>query len=171
MKKTIATFLIIVGALAFVEIASAQQAIFLVRHAEDQRSEKDRPLSDAGRKRALLLASVLKDAGIKTIFTSSLQRTIDTAAPLAKALQIEPKVLSQLTTKFNQRDLDVFADLLRTQHREEIVLFVGHANTVPALLKTLRHPGEIKIPETDFDNLFVLFPKSDGPPTVLRLHY
>ena len=65
MKKTIATFLIIVGALAFVEIANAQQAIFLVRHAEDQRSEKDRPLSDAGRKRALLLASVLKDAGIK----------------------------------------------------------------------------------------------------------
>ena len=36
MKKTIATFLIIVGALAFVEIANAQQAIFLVRHAEDQ---------------------------------------------------------------------------------------------------------------------------------------
>ena len=37
MKKTIATFLIIVGALAFVEIANAQQAIFLVRHAEDQK--------------------------------------------------------------------------------------------------------------------------------------
>jgi broad specificity phosphatase PhoE len=171
MNKTIATLLIVIGALSLLEVADAQQAIFLVRHAEDQRSEKDRPLSDAERKRALLLASLLKDAGIKTIFTSSLQRTIDTAAPLAKALQIEPKVLSQLTTTFKQSDLDAFADLLRTQHREDIVLFVGHANTVPALLKALKHPGEIKIPETDFDNLFVLFPKSDGPPTVLRLHY
>jgi hypothetical protein len=40
-----------------------------------------------------------------------------------------------------------------------------------ALLKALRHPAQIKIPETEYDNLFVVFPKSDGPPTVLPLRY
>jgi hypothetical protein len=30
---------------------------------------------------------------------------------------------------------------------------------------------EIKIPETEFDNLFVLTPKADGSPIVMRLRY
>jgi hypothetical protein len=51
------------------------------------------------------------------------------------------------------------------------VLLVGHRETVPALLKALGHPVEIEISETEFDNLFVLTPKADGPPTVLRLRY
>jgi hypothetical protein len=50
-------------------------------------------------------------------------------------------------------------------------LLVGHSNTVLALLKALGHPVEIKIPETDFDNLFVLIPKGQDPPIVLRLRY
>jgi hypothetical protein len=35
----------------------------------------------------------------------------------------------------------------------------------------LGHTAEIKIPETEYDNLFVLFPKIEGPPTVLRLRF
>jgi len=42
-------------------------------------------------------------------------------------------------------------------------LLVGHTGTVPALLKALGHPVEIKIPETEFDNLFVLIPKPTAP--------
>jgi broad specificity phosphatase PhoE len=173
MNKTIGAFVIVTGILTLVQIADAQQAIFLVRHAEDVRSRAvvDRPLTEAGHRRAMLLATVLKDAGINAIFTSSLQRAINTAEPLAKALQIEPKPLPQLTTKFKPSDMESFVELLRTQHRENIVLFVGHSNTVPALLKALGHPTAIKIPETEYDNLFVLFPKSEGPPTVLRLRF
>lgn len=162
--------MVLIGTLALVEPAYAQQAIFLVRHAEDARSTDvvDRPLTETGYRRAMLLAIILKDAGINAIFTSTRQRTIKTAEPLAKALQIEPKTLPPLAKK---NDMDSFLDLLRTQHREQIVLFVGHSDTVPALLKALGHPAEIKIPETEYDNLFVLFPKSVGSPTVLRLRY
>src|SRR5262249_33247634 len=99
------------------------------------------------------------------------ERTIKTAEPLAQALRIEPKPLSQLNVQFKQSDVDAFVAFLRAEHREDIVLLVGHSNTVPALLKTLGYPVEIKIPETEFDNLFVLTPKVDGPPIVMRLRY
>jgi broad specificity phosphatase PhoE len=70
-----------------------------------------------------------------------------------------------------QSDVDAFVTFLRGEHREDIVLLVGHTGTVSALLKALGHPVEIKIPETEFDTLFVLTPKTDGPPTLLRLRY
>ena len=165
--------IIATGVLAVVRLADAQQAIFLVRHAEDVRSKNvlDRPLTESGQRRAMLLANVMKDAGINAIFTSSLQRAVKTAEPLAIASRIEPKPLPQLSTKFEPKDMEAFVELLRTEHREDIVLFVGHANTVPALLKALGHTAEIKISETEYDNLFVLFPKSQGAPTVLRLRF
>ena len=154
-------------------LAESQQAIFLVRHGETvaPKGSDARPLSEAGQRRAALLAMLLKDAGIKAIFTSNLERTIKTAEPLAQALGIAAKPLAQLNTQFKQSDVDVFVEFLRTEHRGDIVLLVGHSNTVPALLKALGHPVEIKIPETEFDNLFVLTPKAGGPSTVLRLRY
>jgi len=63
------------------------------------------------------------------------------------------------------------SESLRSEHRQDVVLVVGHANSVPALLKGLGYPAEIKILETEFDNLFVLIPANDGPPKLLRLHY
>ena len=149
MNKAIVRFVIVTGVLALVQLADAQQAIFLVRHAEDLRSKDvvDRPLTESGHRRAMLLAGVLKDAGINAIFTSSLERAVKTAEPLAKAANVESKPLPQLTTKFEPSDMKSFVELLRTEHREEIVLFVGHANTVPALLKALGYPAEIKIPK------------------------
>lgn len=173
MNNAMLKIIIVSGVLAVVRLADAQQAIFLVRHAEDVRSKDvvDRPLTESGHRRATLLAGALKDAGINAIFTSSLQRAVKTAEPLAKAANIESKPLPQLTTKFEPKDMESFVELLRTEHRESIVLFVGHSNTVPALIKALGHTAEIKIPETEYDNLFLVFPKSEGPPTVLRLRF
>ena len=67
--------------------------------------------------------------------------------------------------------MENFVQLLRSQLRDSIVLFVGHSNTVPALIKALARTDGIKIPETEYDNLFVLFPKSEGAPTLLRLRF
>jgi 2,3-bisphosphoglycerate-dependent phosphoglycerate mutase len=174
MGKKIILFVAFALFLTSAYTADAQQAIFLVRHGETvaPKGTDARPLSEAGQQRAALLAKLLKDAGIKAIFTSGLERTIKTAEPLAQTLRIEPKALSQLNVPgFKQSDVDAFVAFLRAEHREDIVLFVGHTGTVSALLKALGHPVEIKIPETEFDNLFVLTPKTDGPPTLLRLRY
>jgi hypothetical protein len=59
------------GVLAIVRLADAQQGIFLVRHAEDVRSKDvvDRPLTESGQRRGMLLASILglkHGASVKT---------------------------------------------------------------------------------------------------------
>jgi broad specificity phosphatase PhoE len=173
MSKNIAIFVAATLFLTCTYFAEAQQAIFLVRHGETgaPKGSDARPLSEVGQRRAMVLATLLKDSGIKAIFTSDLERTIKTAEPIAQALRIESKPLAQLGVQFKQSDVDAFVEFLRTEHRGDIVLVVGHSNTVPALLKALGHPVEIKIPETEFDNLFVLTPRADGPPTFLRLRY
>jgi broad specificity phosphatase PhoE len=143
-------------------LANAQQSIFVVRHGETvaPKGADFRPLSEAGRRRAELLANLLKDAGITTIFTSDAERAVKTAEPLAKSLRVEPKTLGQFGTQFKQKDIDAFVGALRNEHRSDIVLVVAHSNSVPALLKTMGHPVEIKISETEFDNLFVFIPRS-----------
>jgi len=167
MSKSIVILVLVTLFLFSPCLAVAQQAIFIVRHGETvaPKGTDARPLSEAGQQRAALLAKLLKDAGIKVIFTSGLERTIKTAEPLAQALRIEPKALPQLNVPdYKQSDVDAFVAFLRAEHREDIVLFVGHTGTVSALLKALEHPVEIKIPETEFDNLFVLTPKANGSP-------
>lgn len=173
MKARITIAMIISAVLFCFGGSEAQQVIFLVRHAETvaPRATDLRPLCEAGQRRAVLLAKLLKDAGINAIYTSDLERAVKTAEPLAESLRIAPKPLSQLSVSFKPNDIENFVSRLRNEHRQDVVLVVGHSNSVPALLKGLGHPAEIKIPETEFDNLFVLIPANDGPPKLLRLRY
>jgi phosphohistidine phosphatase SixA len=154
-------------------LAEAQQTILLVRHADTLRQEgnPDIPLTEAGQRRAVALSALLKDSGVNVIYTTGLIRTVMTAEPLAKLLAIEPKTRPQLRPGYKPKDVEDFANLLRTEHPRDIVLTVLHSNSGPGLIKALGHPVEIKIPETEFDNIFVITPKPDGPPTVLRLRH
>jgi len=165
---------IVLGVILFCfDSSQAQQVIFLVRHGETvaPKGTDLRPLSEAGQRRAVFLAKLLKDSGINAIYTSDLERAVKTAEPLAESLRIEPKPLSQLNVSFKPNDIEDFVNRLRSEHRQDVVLVVGHSNSVPALLKGLGYPAEVKIPETEFDNLFVLIPGNDGPPKLLRLRY
>lgn len=158
---------------SFAVCAEAQQAIFLVRHGDTVRGtgNPDVPLTEAGERRALALAALLKDSGINTIYTTGLQRTVKTAEPLAKLLGIEPKVQPQLRPGAKPNDIEEFANRLRTEHGQDVVLVVLHSNSGPALMKALGYPIVFKIPESEFDNLFVIIPRPEGPPTVLRIRY
>lgn len=159
--------------LCYVGLAEAQQAIFLVRHGDTvrQKGNPDVPLSESGERRAVALAALLKESGINVIYTTGLQRTVKTAEPLAGLLSIEPKVNPQLRPRAKPEDIDQFANRLRTEHRQDIVLVVLHSGSVPALIKALGYPTPIKIPETEFDNLFAIIPRPESAPTVLRLRY
>jgi broad specificity phosphatase PhoE len=144
--------------------ASAQRAVFFVRHAEKVDESRDPHLSAAGKARAEALARLLRDAGVRAIYVSELQRTGETAAPLSKALGLQPVVAPR-------GDAKALAARVRREHPEDAVLIVGHGDTVPQLLRAFGHPREISIDKGEYDNLFLLVPRPQGAPVFLRLRY
>ncbi len=150
------------GLLVAVLSAEAQEAIFLVRHAEQAGVPSNPPLTEAGQRRAKALAEVLEDADIDVIFVSYRRRTAQTAEPVAKALNV--KVKSHL-----RNDIDGLMSRLRTEHASDRVLIVSHSGIIPRLLEALGHSEWVGI--DGYDNLFVIVPRAKGDPLVLHLRY
>jgi phosphohistidine phosphatase SixA len=154
--------------------ASAQQTIFVVRHAERAdaapspgtaamtSAPADPPLSAAGRERAARLAVMLRSAGIRRIFSTEFLRTRQTAAPAAEALRLE---VVQVPSK------DLEGLLAQVRLAKGNALIVGHSNTVPGLLKRLGIKDDIAIADDEYDNLFVVVRPESGEPTLVRLRY
>ncbi|HJR61652.1 MAG TPA: phosphoglycerate mutase family protein [Vicinamibacterales bacterium] len=148
--------------------AAAQQAIFVVRHAERADSSTgaapmmatDPDLSEAGRGRAQSLAAALKDARITAIYTTEYKRTRQTAEPLAKALGIEITVVPA-------RDLAGLIEKVKASTGN--VLVVGHSNTVGDVLAKLGAAEPVKLGDNDYDSLFVL--TTGATPSLVRLHF
>ncbi len=164
MRISLALFLL----LATAATAAAQGTIYVVRHAERADTgtktsgmmATDPDLSEAGHARAAALATVLKDAGIKAIYTTEYKRTRQTAEPLAKALGIQSTVVSA-------RDMKALIEKLKTS--DAPVLVVGHSNTVGDTIAALGVTDPVKVGDDEFDNLFVVVP--GARPALLRLHY
>jgi len=150
--------------------AADSQVIFVVRHAERADSgtasgrsmNADPPLSAAGKERAKRLASLLRSAHVAHIFTTEFQRTRQTAAPLAAQLH-------QDAVTVPADDLNGLMErLLKTSGT---TLVVGHSNTVPDIMKRLGVAEQVSIPDSEFDNLFVIVRQPDGAATLVRLKY
>jgi broad specificity phosphatase PhoE len=140
--------------------AAAQSTIFIVRHAEKAAGGGDPDLSEVGRTRAESLATVLKDAEITAIYASEVKRTQQTAAPLAKTLQLKPAIVPA-------KDSGVLVAKLNGSSGN--VLVVGHSNTIPDIIKALGITTTVSIADNDYDNLFVVI--LEEKPRLLRLHY
>lgn len=78
--------------------------IFLIRHGENDFIKKKRlagrlsgiHLNDSGRSQAKSLAEMLAKAPIKAVYSSPLERTMETAKPIAEALGLQVKPRSGL---------------------------------------------------------------------------
>jgi broad specificity phosphatase PhoE len=141
----------------------AQDAIFVVRHAEKADSSRDAPLSAQGHARAALLAEVLRESGVRAVFATEFQRTMHTAKPLADALALA-------VTSVPANDQAALIERVRTQ-RSGAVLIVGHSNTIPAILKALGCTARVEIADDQYGDLFVVVPKERGEPALVRLRY
>ncbi|HSZ19172.1 MAG TPA: phosphoglycerate mutase family protein [Candidatus Acidoferrum sp.] len=140
-------------ALAFVTLlprAQAQEArtIYLVRHADKVSEDTDAPPSEAGLARAKCLAKTLEDARIQQIFTSDLQRTRQTAAPLAEKLHLKPVAIPIGKP-------DDLIEAIRSS-KAKSVLVVWHDATLPKILSALGGPETISIAHTEYDRFFIL---------------
>jgi phosphohistidine phosphatase SixA len=166
MRQRIAGVFLAYSLFALPFAVEGQQAIFLLRHAEQVLEVEEPPLTDVGQRRARTLVAMLKDAGINAIYTNARLRSIQTAEPLAKALKIDSKVLPG-----RRDDIEALMRHLRAHGPEDRVLIVTGSLTIPHVLKALGHPVEVTVPPSEYDNLFMIFPRQQGQPVVLRLRY
>jgi phosphohistidine phosphatase SixA len=148
--------------------AQAQQprTIYLIRHADKISDDVDAPLSEAGRVRAACLANTLRDANIQQIFTSELQRTQQTAAPLAEKLNLKPVAIPL-------SKVDDLIEAIRSS-RAANVLVVWHDASLPKILLTLGGPEITPIAHTEYDRFFILIfaaEVKDSKPNFVQLRY
>ncbi len=152
----------------FAAEAGAQNTVFVVRHAERADTvagaapamAADPDLSAAGQARALSLASMLKNAGVTTIFATEYKRTQQTAAPLAAALGI---TVTTVPSK------DTAGLVQQVKAASGNVLVVGHSNTVPDVIVALGIGSPPRVDDAEYDNLFVV--ARGETPLVVRLRY
>jgi broad specificity phosphatase PhoE len=172
MRAMLAALLIVIGA-APSAAAGENQIIFVVRHAEraatgdnavgtNRMMADDPPLTPTGQARANRLAVMLAPAGIGRIYTSEYQRTRQTAAPLAQKLKITPVMAAA------KDPAPLVTALLKGKGN---ALVVGHADTIPDLLKKLGVKEQVTIGDNDYDDLFVVIRRVGEPSTLIRLKY
>ena len=107
--------------------------VIFLRHAEAKertRTNRDPDLAEPGTKRAALLAKTLANAGVTRVFATGLQRTQQTAAPIAKRLGLKVET-------YNARKTKDFVQTLQALKTGEVALVVGHSNTVPEMVAAL----------------------------------
>ena len=154
----------VAGALLFVAgAATAQKAVLVVRHGEKISSEDER-LTDAGKARGQRLAKHLADTGIAAVYSTDTERTLGTARPLADARRLT-------VTVYDKDKPKALAEKVRAEHAGDVILVVGHSNTVPKLLKAFGCAESVSIADDEYDNLFVVVPNEKGPATLVRLKY
>jgi broad specificity phosphatase PhoE len=132
--------------------------IFIVRHA-DRDGNLDALKVPLGANRAKELKRVLQNTGIDSIYSTNTNRTRSTAEPLADFLGI--------TTALYSNSNRVIDTILK-KHLNKEILVVGHSNTVDSLIKRCGCPGVGLIPDTQFDNLYLVIITRPTKPLLLR---
>lgn len=158
MKKFI--FILLAIDLTSHAFATESYSIYLVRHAEKQQEGKNPGLTQCGQLRAKQLASLLSQAKINQVYSTSYQRTRQTANPFAVKQHIavqnyNPKHLEQLS--------------IQLQQRKENSLVVGHSNTTPQLAELLSKQKMAPLTELDYQQLYqIQFVGEDVIVTLLK---
>lgn len=173
MKRSCRRLVTILASLALLvwpAVVDAQKLVIVVRHAERADggagtapmtgAPADPLLSAAGEARAEKLAATLAESGITAIVATEFRRTQDTAKPLAARLGLTAQIVKAA-------DTPALLERLRTVHANDVVLVVGHSNTMPAIIKGLTGDN-VNIPDSQFDDLFVVVPATR---TMSRLKY
>ena len=150
----------------FASFSRPVTTVILVRHAEKQ-LQPDNPdpdLTDAGNARARELARMLAGSSINAIYATQYKRTQQTVKPLAEQTGTSVTVL-------NSNQSDQLVKQILTDHRGQTVFISGHNNSVPAIISTLSGESYPVIPESEYDNLYVVTVYRFGKAKILKLKY
>lgn len=140
--------------------------VILIRHAEKiiDPSNNDVDLSPAGLVRAQELARIFGDAGVNAIYATQYKRTQETVKPLADRLGLRVNIINSKNTN------DLLAQI-RANSSGQTVFIAGHNSTVPEIIAALGGPKYPIIPESEYDNLFIVTVYRTGQAKVVKMKY
>jgi len=141
--------------------------LILVRHAEKLTvppENKDPDLSLAGQARAQELVRMFSDSGIAAIYATQYKRTQQTVKPLADKLALT-------VNKVDAKETTELVKQIRSRNAGQVIFIAGHNNSVPEIIAAMGGPKLPIIPETEYDNLYILTVYSDGATKLLKLRY
>jgi broad specificity phosphatase PhoE len=161
---------------ARVEAQSGTTTVILVRHAERAAEPRDDPgLTPQGEARARALIDAVGKSGIAAIYSTQYLRTRGTAEPLARALGLEVQSVdagsNPMGSSGGATHAEQVAERIRRENSGNVVLVVGHSNTVPAIIEALGAGSVGAIRDNEYDNLFIVFLKPDGSARLVRAKY
>lgn len=137
--------------------------IFLVRHADKETTGSDPDLSPDGRRRARMLAGLLKDADLGNVHSTDFNRTRNTAKPAAEVAGVAVLI-------YDPADLSGLAAILQATGGRHLV--VGHSNTTTKMVELLGgDPGSPIDDASEFDRLYVLSLSPGGVVQTVLLRY
>ncbi|HWH22491.1 MAG TPA: phosphoglycerate mutase family protein [Allosphingosinicella sp.] len=128
--RTVSAFLLLALAACF-PVAPQEPpgpSYYVMRHLEAQQGPADPGLTAEGQRQATLLPSFFQGDPPRAIYVSSTRRAQETAAPLARALGITPKVYDPANTP-------ALVQMVKAEPGP--VLVIGHSNTVPDIVQQL----------------------------------
>ena len=171
--KTIVVFSLLLIVLAsvivfayFSTFSRPVTTVILVRHAE-KKIEPNNPnpdLTPVGEARALEIARMFSNSGINAIYATQYKRTQQTVKPLSEKAGVA-------VTLLDASQVDELTSRLQTNNRGQTVFVAGHNNTVPAVINKLSGENIQVIPESEYDNLFIVTVYRFGKAKVLHLRY
>ncbi len=150
----------------FVTFRRPVTTVILVRHAEKiiDPNNNDVDLSEAGQQRAQEIARMFGDAGINAIYATQYKRTQETVKPLSDKIGVPVTVMNSKGTA------DLLAQI-RAQHSGQTIFIAGHNNTVPEIVAALGGPQYPIIPESEYDNLFIVTVYRTGKAKIVKMKY
>ena len=137
------------------EINSKKTAFYFIRHAESNGNRATNPhLIEKGIKRAKLYAKYFVDKKIDTIFTTNLNRTIETANIIAKSKGVPIIFYDPFTMDYNK---------FLEQHKNSSSIIVGHSNTTPNFVNgIIGKPKYSQMVEENYSDMFIVAIDSDN---------
>jgi broad specificity phosphatase PhoE len=140
--------------------------VILVRHAEKkiEPTNPDPDLSPEGVQRAQEIGRVFGVSGVNAIYATQFKRTQQTVKPLSDSAGVPVSLLDAKQT-------DELVKRIQTDHRGQTIFVAGHNNTVPAIVSTLSGETYPVIPESEYDNLFIVTIYRFGKAKVVKLKY
>lgn len=140
--------------------------VILVRHAEKkiEPNNADPDLAPEGSARADEIARMFANAGINTIFATQYKRTQQTVRPLSDRIHVP-------VTLLDDDQNDELVKRIQTSLRGQTIFIAGHNYSVPVIASALSGESFPMIPESEYDNLFIVTIYRFGKAKVIRLKY